>query len=242
MMAVSWKWIWRIHLFTILMVLSLTIGVGVPFFYDWSGADQSRSPAIVGQVALGMFLATIAGWLILPFVRFDQPQESVQQDKRFQFSILTVIAGMTLVAVVLALAASAYASVLGVISSATALIVWLAVVVRLPSKRWQAISLGATMYFPYLWVLSWGTYPQIQWELLSQLAALPAFLSVLLIGSLLQKHPETIMWGGALMASIEMLVGLWCIHLGIRRSIAFQLLALLLSSYGSFVLNALVRM
>jgi hypothetical protein len=49
------------------------------------------------------------------------------------------------------------------------------------------------------------------------------------------------MWLAVLLTGAEMTIGAWIIRLGPRRTIAYIVFVLLMSTFGSFVLHALMR-
>jgi hypothetical protein len=107
--------------------------------------------------------------------------------------------------------------------------------------RERLLTLLACMYLPFAWVVSHDTLPR-SFEVLWLAGGLPALLPTGLISSLMHRHPEQMGGLGAVLTSLELVGGLWIIRLGRRRAIAYHLFALDLSTFASFVLNALLRM
>ena len=64
---------------------------------------------------------------------------------------------------------------------------------------------------------------------------------MMIIGRWVGQHGEELFWLSTLLTSAEIVIGVWMIRLGPRRTIAYLVLVLLISTFGSFVLNALLR-
>ena len=110
------------------------------------------------------------------------------------------------------------------------------------SIRWPVASLLACMYFPFAWIIPWSERSNVLPEMLWMASGLPAFFFTLLVGSLFRQHPQELAWLSMLLTSAELLIGVWLIGLGPRRFIAYFVFLLIASIFGSFTLNALVRM
>ncbi len=98
------------------------------------------------------------------------------------------------------------------------------------------------MYFPFAWLVSYDELGSFSPAMIWMAAGLSAFFPTVLISSLVRQHFENLVWLSMLLSGAELGLGLWIIRLGPRRTIAYLLFVLLVSTFGSFVLNALVRM
>jgi hypothetical protein len=125
----------------------------------------------------------------------------------------------------------------GVHAIALCYVVRLCVLCR--SVRWPVASLLACMYFPFAWAISSIDQPNV-FHILSAFA-LPAIFLILLVGGLLHQHSENLVWLSMVLTSVELLIGVWLLRLGLRRFIAYLVFVLIASRYGSFVLHALMR-
>jgi hypothetical protein len=78
--------------------------------------------------------------------------------------------------------------------------------------------------------------------MLGMVSGLPAFFFAMLFGSLTRQHSQELGWLAMLLTSAELVIGVWIIRLGTKRFIAYLVFVLIAAIFGSFMLNALVRM
>jgi hypothetical protein len=221
-----------------LVGVSFVVGLSIPAFYEWTGSDQSRPSPLIHQTGAGLILLAVTAMSLLPWLPIQHDPPPIERRGKIQFKIRTILVTTAAVAACLAvfretplIAASGclYAAVL-------CYVVRLWILCR--PLGWQVSALLACMYFPFAWVVSFD-------ELLNFVAGipgLPAFFLTLLFGSLLLQHTQNLTWLSMLLASAELVLGVWMIRLGPRRTIAYLLFVLITSIFGSFVLNALTRM
>ena len=107
--------------------------------------------------------------------------------------------------------------------------------------RWQTAALLACMCLPYFWIIAFEELDEVFPAILWIVSGMPAFFPTCLIGYLVGQNSHDVMWLAVLLTGVEMVVGTWIIPLGPRRTIAYLVLVLLMSMFGSFALNALVR-
>ncbi len=98
------------------------------------------------------------------------------------------------------------------------------------------------MYLPFAWLVTWDELSNALTGMLAMAAGLPAFLPTLLVSGLVHQHGKELAWLSMLLTSAELLIGVWIMRLGPRRFVAYVIFVLIASIFGSFILNALVRM
>jgi hypothetical protein len=225
--------------FPLMIGVSLMAGRLIPTFYDWTESDQSRLSPLVPQTAVGLFLFGIIACFVLPWVHFEHEPSATSRGGTVQFTIRSILATIAVIAVFLA--AFRKTPMLAVSGGLHA--VAMCYVVRFwtlhRSLRWPVASLLACMYFPFAWIVSSSAPFHLSDSL--QCFGLPAIFFVILLGGLVHHHPDSLAWLSIPLTSAELLVGVWLISLGPRRSIACLVFVLIASLFGSFVLNALLR-
>lgn len=228
-------------IFPLMIAASLVVGWQIPGFYDWTGSDQSRPSPLVPQTAVGLLLSGILACCFLPWLPIVYDPPATDRAVKAQFKIRTLLVITALAAVLLV----AFRTMpLLALSGGLQAIVFCYLVrfwIHFPSLRWPTASLLACMYLPYAWIVSWSQlYDQLP-AVLWIVSGLPAFFLTLLVGSVADQHAENLTWLSSLMVSAELVMGLWMIRLGPRRFVAYLVFVLILSIFGSFVLNALAR-
>lgn len=228
--------------FPMLVGHSLSMGWWIPWFYNWSGSDQSISPPIVEYVFGGLSVACAVSVLALPVLpklqRVDPVRNPLIQPFGFRIVLIIVaaiVAGMfayrdtTLIAI-------------GVVTFIYPIVCALRLGIASASVRWRLISLYSCMYLPFAWIFGndvfQGAVKQGSLTFAPILAGAPALLCALFI------RPQQNPWGiliAIAVAGLEVLVGLWIIQLGARRAIAYQVVLLAVSVVTSFGFYALLR-
>jgi hypothetical protein len=107
--------------------------------------------------------------------------------------------------------------------------------------RWQTAALLACMCLPFVWIIAYDELDNLLPAILWMASGLPAFFPACLIGSLIGQNSHDVMWLSVLLTGAEIVIGIWIIRLGPRRTIAYLVFVLLMSTFGSIGLNALVR-
>lgn len=213
------------------------VGCLVPAFYDWSGADQSRSPPVIGFTALGLLAAGAVLCLLLPWLPIAEKadDQAVKFQGRFSIRLLVILTSALALWLALLMQFPLPISVLGYVVI-LGLVIWFGI--RSPQFRWHSAAFLATLYLPFTWIASKGL-------LFASLAAagLPGLLPTLFLGvfsgNSSLNHSQ---WLPLLLTSCFLMVGFFVIRLGSRPTIALLVVTLLASTFGSFVLNALIRM
>jgi hypothetical protein len=229
----------RFLIFALLIAASCLVGWFIPRYYDWTGSDQSRSSPLVGQTALGLIVGAIMIWAVLPWVPVAEEVSGAAQSVRFRFTTRTMVLTTAAVAVLIVtftkfpLVASG-----GLCAFAFCYVVWFWI--RFRQQRLQTTALLACMWLPFVWIVAWDEL-DYSFEILWLAAGIPAYFPALMIGSLFGQNPHDAMWLAVLLTGAEMTIGAWIIRLGPRRTIAYIVFVLLMSTFGSFVLHALMR-
>ncbi len=228
-----------ILIYPLLIATSVLVGWLIPAFYDWTGSDQSRPSPLIGQTALGLVVGGIIVCLALPWVPIAVEPRDTDRAVPVRFKIRTVLIVTATVAVVIA-ALMRYPMVVsgGLYGITLCYVVRYWILFR--RYRWPTAALLACMYLPYVWIVL-DDAPDIRPAVLWMASGLPAFLPSMLISGLLRQHAQELNWLLLVLTCVECLFGIWLIHLGPRRTIAYLVFVLLLSLFGSFALNALMR-
>ena len=112
---------------------------------------------------------------------------------------------------------------------------------RFRQYRWQTTTLLACMWLPFVWIISYGELENIIPAIVMIAGGLPAFAPAALLCKLFGQNLQEMMWLSTLLTGTEMTVGTWTIRLGPRCTIAYLVLVVIMSTIGSFGLNALMR-
>jgi hypothetical protein len=222
-----------------LVAVAIVAGWFIPEFYDWTGADQSRDAPVVGWIAIGVLIADLLLFLLLTGLHFSQTDRSQVVRKRWRFSMLQILLMMTLIAVFLMLARTSLMHIAsrGLQAAVVASGIWIAV--RFPWTRFRIAWIAFLQIAPFLWVFRKMAFEGYVSSLLAILSSLPVLFPAALF---VQPNHEGMQWILTLISTTEFAIGLWASYLGQKRALAFGIVVLTLSIYGSFILNALMRM
>ena len=228
--------------FLSLIVVSLLVGLAMPAYYDWTGADQSRPSPLVPQTAvailvLGGIFCLLLPWLPLPK---DDFRESPRQG--FRFKIRTILGITTAAAFCFAVFRDSPLLVANGIIYALLLCYAGRIGFLFAGYRWKIAALFACMYLPYAWILFPDQSSNSSSAFMLMAVALPAFFPSLWIATLFHQSSHSAPWLFLTVASLELVLGVWMIQLGPKRSLVYCMGALIASTFGAFTLNALVRM
>jgi hypothetical protein len=236
----SQRGIARFPIFQLLIAVSLLVGWFVPGYYDWTGSDQSRPSPLVWQTALGLIVGAIIIWAALPWIRVADEVPGTDQWVQVRFTSRAMFLMTAAVAFVI-VAVTKFPMVVsgGLCAFAFCYVVWFWS--RYRQHRWQTTALMACIWFPFVWIIAWDDFENIFPAILWIAGGMPAFVPAILIGKLFGQNPHDVMWLGVLLTGAEMTVGTWIIRLGPRRTMAYLVFVLLMSTFGSFGLNSLIR-
>lgn len=237
-------------LFPLLICSSLSFGWWVPAFYDWSGDNQSRSPAIVGYAFKGFAVAcflTIVALPLFPRLRRTDPvlNPLIWPCGRGATGV-SLLAGIF---VAVAAGLSAFRDATFALIGFGAFLYPLLCAVRIglcsPSLRWRIASLYSCLYLPFIWLIAndvvQGIIKQGSWRFLPLLPGAPAMLASLLISQITGRHDFLMSITSVIFVGLEIILGLWINQLGARRAAAYQLLLLAISVFTSYALLAMLR-
>lgn len=230
----------RVPFFPLLIAVSFLVGWNIPAFYEWTGSNQSRAAPLVGQTALGLTTSALIVWLALPWLPLEDPSGGSDRSPVVRFRIRTLLSMTAVLAVVIAALIKFPMWVSGGLCAIACCYVvrfW----ILNPHDRWQTAALLACMSFPFVWIIGYSELDDLLPEILWIASALPAFFPACLIAYLAGQNPNDMMWLAVLLTGVEIYIGVWMIRLGPRRALAYLVLVLLMSTFGSFGLNALVR-
>lgn len=227
--------------YLLLIVASLFASWSIPAYYDWTGADQSRPAPAASYTALGLILAATVAWLTLPWLPAAAGFPRGRRAESLRFSTRSLLVVMSAVAIGTALLLKWPSLVGGTFCGLTlCYAVWFGT--THDGKRLPAAALFGCMLLPFTWVATDDVLTTAQPEILRISLSLPALLPTAVLGSVAGQNLHDLEWLGMLLTGAELLVGIWVIRIGPKLTIAYLNLVLLLSTFGSFGLQALARM
>ena len=229
----------RISTFSLFIAASLLVGWFIPRFYIWTDSDQSRPSPLLWQVPLGSIVVSMAFCVVLPWLPIANQTSNKTSQQRLLFSIRTLLLITAMVAVAIVLLAKFPLLVSGIVT-AGAFMYLIAFCVSNPQHRLEASALVASMSLPYVWIVGYDELGRILPDLLVMLAGLPSFLPAALLGRLFNQNMHDAFWLALLLTALEMVIGIWMIRLGPKRTIAYLLLVLHVSALGSLGFHTLV--
>lgn len=227
-------------IFLMLIAVSFLFGWFIPAFYDWTGSDQSRPSPLIGQTAWGMTAVALIVWSVLPWLPIADASQETEPAVRVRFKLRTLFAVTGVAALVIA----AITRIPTLVSGGLCVITLCYVVrhwILHPRHRLPITALLACMFLPFVWIVGYRELSNILPTILWAAPGLPSVLPMMIIGRWVGQHGEELFWLSTLLTSAEIVIGVWMIRLGPRRTIAYLVLVLLISTFGSFVLNALLR-
>lgn len=222
------------------------IGIFLPAYYDWSGADQSRpSPWIPFAFAvLGVVVALSC--LVLGLRHFYWRIPSAAAIKNGWYPLVFAVG---VVGVLSALQANAIqSSGLRTLVLILSFIAWGVVVIwgcyqayQHARLRWALAALLVSCYGPLLWIVV-GKYSQYTSLLaIPFLVGAPLLVPTGFLGMVLGVNLQELMWLANGLTTIAIAVGLAFMHLGEKRALGYTLLLLVISAAGSMAFHSLIR-
>lgn len=222
----------RVSTFSLFIAASLLVGWFIPRFYIWTDSDQSRPSPLLWQVPLGSIIVSTAFCVVLPWLPIANQTSNKTSQQRLLFSIRTLLLITAMVAGAIVLLAKFPLLVSGIVT-AGAFMYLIAFCVSNPQHRLEASALVASMNLPYVWIVDYDELGRLLPDLLVMFAGLPAFLPAALLGRLFNQNMHDAFWLALLLTALEMVIGIWMIRLGPKRTIAYLLLVLHVSALGS---------
>lgn len=220
--------------FITLIGISVVVGWCMPGFYEWTGSDQSRPSPLLWQVPIGAGVAALAICCLLPWLPITRPETQLRPPGQWRFGLRSLLILTTAVAVAFPLF-SKFPTIAGGIACAIATANLIRVAIRDASLRLPAIALLACMILPYAWVVHYEERDRILSHFLTMIATWPTFIPAAYVGGMLGQNFHETGWIAMLLTAIEVAIGTWIICLGPKRTIAYALVALLMSAMGSLV-------
>jgi len=157
-----------------------------------------------------------------------------------RFSVRSLLIFTAGVALAIHLHAEYSVVVSGTVSAAAlAYLFWFCL--KNPHHCLAASALAACMFLPYAWVIGYDELDRIFPTLLGLIAGMPAFLPAALLTQAFGQHLQESQWLALTLTAVELLIGIWMIRLGPRRTIAYLLLVMQLSAVGSLGFYMLCR-
>lgn len=222
-------------------------------FYDWTGADQSRPAPVVGWIALGIAVADVVlilGLYILHLYSRQKPgdpskKNALQYVPRRggipQFSLSQLLGAVTVIALLLVIGRLGSTLVVAWVAFASALAWAIWIGIRNAQTRLRIALILWLQYTPFLWLIRkpgrWIDYL----ELFGMLPAFPTFFPSIYLNALFQIHFQSGHWIGILFTALSLAIGTWLACLGRKRTLAFALVTMTFSIFGSFMLHAALR-
>lgn len=239
------KWTAKTVYFPAFVLACFIVGWMIPTFYDWSGANQSYSTPAFDQMFWSLLAFGGLAWFVIPWLPFgdtdtdealkeESPRES--PPKRFQFNLRSLLVLTAVVAVLLALIANCFA-LFGVLIWVVMFVSAVRMIVKHLSWQWQLSALLACMYFPYVWAFASKSVKNQSVELLFGAIVLPSFVPAMFLGRMFHTRPMEIIWLWCLLLVAEVAIGFWLIRKAPKCTIAYFVLVMLMSIYGSLFLN-----
>ncbi len=222
----------RVPIFPLFIAVSLLVGWFIPGFYAWTDSDQSRPSSLLWKVPLWSAIASAAFCMALPWLPIASQSSSDAPRTPMRFSVRTLLMITAGVAVAIPLLAK-FPLMLSGIACAGAFAYFIAFCVRNPQYRMSASALIACMILPYAWVVGYDELDRILPTLAVMIAGMPAFLPAALLSQMFGQHFQESQWLTFLLTALELVIGIWMIRLGPKRTIAYLLLVMQLSAVGS---------
>lgn len=210
------------------------MGWNIPGFYEWTDSDQSRPSPLLWKVPLWSAILSLVFSLLLPWLPIvtrrsdDVPREPL----RFSIRTLLILTAGVAVAIPLSIQLPSVGSVM-VCLGVFAYSIWFWI--RRPQHRMATVTLLACMMLPYIWILGYGERDRILPAFVWMAGGMPAFVPVALISKMIGQHFQESQGIAGLLTAFEFAIGIWAIRLGPKRTIAYLLLVIQLSTLGSLV-------
>lgn len=102
-----------------------------------------------------------------------------------------------------------------------------------------AVTLVACMALPYSWMVGDEDIGNVLFGLMIMLVEMPAFLPTALLSIPLEQYVFDMQWLAVLLNALEIIIGIWIIRLGPKRTIAYLLLVIQMSAVGSLAFYAM---
>ncbi len=222
----------RIPLFPLFIAVSLLVGWFIPAFYAWTGSNQSRPSPLLWTVPLWSAIASAAFCMALPWLPIKANPSCDARWTPIRFSVRTLLILTTGFAVAIPFFAKLPLLVSGIVCGG-AFAYLIAFCVRNPQHRVAAAALVACMILPYSWLVGYGELDRVLPALVAMVAGMPAFLPAAWLSQMFGQHIQESQWLAFLLTALEIVIGMWTIRLGPKRTIAYLLFVMHVSAVGS---------
>lgn len=223
---------------TLLILFSVVAGWLIPYFYDWTDSDQSRPSPLLWQVPLGIFLVSVVVCCGLPWLPIRE-KGSEEDSIRMRFGLRTMLILTALIALVIGLGMK-FPGFVSSMLLGLALFGLVVLAIKRPSQRLAAITLLACMFLPFSWLLGYEDFDRMLTALPTFLPSMPTLLPAGLLANVFRQPLQDSFWIAHLLTAIELLVGIWIMASGPKRAIAYLLLVMNVSLFGSLIFLQLV--
>ena len=231
----------RTTIYLLASAASFAVGLFIPAYYDWTGADQSRPSPVVAQTAVGFLLAAAIAWLSLPWLPITRSPPREDRADRLRFSVRSLLVVTSAIAVGTALLLK-FPSATGGIFSAAAYCYAMWFGISHKHHRLPTAALVACITLPYIWAVSHRPFLRGLPVIVRMVLSVPSLLPTALIAAVAERNLHDLEWLAMLLTGSELFLGVWAIRTSPRCGIAFLVLVWILSTFGSFGLHALARM
>lgn len=230
----------RIPIFPLFIAVSLLVGWLIPGFYAWTDSDQSRPSPLLWKVPLCSAIASAAFCMALSWLPIANQSFNDAPRTPMRYSVRTLLMITAAVAVSIPLLVKFPLLVSGITcAGAFAYLIWFCV--RNPQRRRAVVALIACLILPYAWVVGYDELNRLLPTLAVMIAGLPAFLPAALLSQMFGQHFQESQWLAFLLTAVELIIGVWVIRLGQKRTIAYLLLVMQTSAVGSLGFYMLCR-
>lgn len=222
------------------IVVACAIGLALPAYYDWSGADQSRpSPWIPLAGAVLALLATlIAACLGVRHYYWHVP--SAARIQNGWYPLIIAVGSLPLLAGLQTIGGGAVGGILSFVVLAVVIGLSLYQAYRFARVRWPLAALIAASYGPFLW-LFFGKYTGASPEAFLFVSGAPMLLPAGYTGMFLGMRLQELLWLDNGFTAIALAMGIALIHLGEKRALAYTLFMLVIAAAGSMAFHSMIR-
>jgi hypothetical protein len=222
----------RIPIFPLFIAVSLVVGWSIPTFYEWTDSDQSRPSPLLWKVPLWSAIASATFSMALPWLPIGTKPPSDAPRTQMRFSVRTLLMITAGVALAIPLLAKFPLVVSGIVCAGM-FAYFVAFCVRNPEHRMASTALLACMILPYAWIVGYDELDRLLPALAVMITGMPALLPAVFLGQMFGQHFQESPWLAFLLTALELVIGVWMIRLGPKRTIGYLLLVMQISALGS---------
>ena len=222
----------HVPIFPLLIAVSLFVGWSIPEFYAWTESNQSSPSPLLWKIPLWSAIVSTMFCLALPWLPIRARSKSDVPRQPMRFSLRTLLVLTASVAVTIPLLANFPLVVSGILC-AGAFVYLLVFCVRNPQHRMAGFALIGSMVLPYAWVIGYEELDRLLPALFVMIGGMPAFIPAALLSKLFGQHFLESQWLAFLLTAVELVIGVWMIRLGPKRTVAYLLTVMQVSALGS---------